>query len=73
MTKENFHDVFKICADLSRVVDGLQPCTGANGVQCYKLQYQIIMLFGLTEFKAQYAWQENVSISFPSSCSVAHY
>lgn len=65
ITEGNFHDVFKIRADLSRIIDDLQPCTGAKGVRYYKLRYQIIILFGLTEFKAQYSWQENVSSLFP--------
>ena len=30
----------------------------------YELNYDIVLSFGLTELKAQIAWQENVSLDF---------
>ncbi|KAF9449853.1 hypothetical protein P691DRAFT_790221 [Macrolepiota fuliginosa MF-IS2] len=55
----NFYDVFKIRADLSGVIKNLKPQTGAKGKQYFRLDFDIIVLFGVTEFKAQYAWKEN--------------
>ncbi|KXN81408.1 Heat shock 70 kDa protein 12B [Leucoagaricus sp. SymC.cos] len=57
---ENFREVFVIKADLSRIVNRLQQVTGENGKRYFKLIYDIIILFGATEFKAQYAWYEDV-------------
>jgi hypothetical protein len=45
-------------ADLSRVM--LQPTTIGKG-SFHKAEFDIILLFGTTEFKAQLAWTENVS------------
>jgi hypothetical protein len=52
----NFHDIFKIRADLSNIINGINRPTGQNKrIQYFKLDYEIIILFGTTEFKAQYA------------------
>lgn len=60
----NFHDIFKIRADLSSIIDGITRPTGQNkGIQYFRLDYEIIILFGTTEFKAQYAWKENVCLN----------
>jgi len=45
-----------IVADLSKVP--FSPGVGANGTSFYRMDYDIILLFGLTEFKAQVAWKE---------------
>ena len=46
-------------ADLSQVTV-TQPNTTGKG-SFYRIDYDIILLFGLTELKAQVAWKENVS------------
>jgi hypothetical protein len=62
--KDNFHDAFKIKADLSKAIDQLQPLKRKKKQTYYKLGYDIIITFGSTEFKAQFAWKENVSLGF---------
>jgi len=55
----NFYDVFEIRADVSSLVDKLKPSIGKNRSRFFEIEYDIIILFGLTEFKAQFAWMEN--------------
>lgn len=43
----------------------LGPFEGPDGRLFYKANFDIILLFGLTELKAQVCWKENVS--FPRS------
>ncbi|KAF9449855.1 hypothetical protein P691DRAFT_727192 [Macrolepiota fuliginosa MF-IS2] len=56
---DNFHNIFSICVDPSEVIKNLKPRTGAKGKQYFRLEFDIIISFGVTEFKAQYAWKEN--------------
>jgi hypothetical protein len=58
---ENFHDSFAVQADLTNLIEGLRPRIGKAGTVSFRMDYEIIILFGLTEFKAQLAWKENVS------------
>jgi hypothetical protein len=44
----------------------LQKVTGSSGNRYFKLIYDIVILFGATEFKAQYAWYENVCLAVSS-------
>lgn len=42
-----------------------------SGLSYFKVAYDIILLFGLTEMKAQVAWKQNVSMhTFPQQCSI---
>ena len=53
----------KLCtieADLSRVPLLPRPKARGEG-SFYRVDYDIILLFGITELKAQIAWNENVS------------
>ena len=53
----------KLCtieADLSRVPILPQPKFTGKG-SFYRVRYDIILLFGMTELKAQIAWTEKVS------------
>ena len=50
-----------IVADLSRAPILTVPKATGKGGYYYCVQYDIILLFGMTEFKAQLAWTENVS------------
>lgn len=44
------------------------------GIQHYKVDYDIILMFGMTELKAQLCWKENVSYStyIQISCHITH-
>ena len=37
----------------------LQPKRNERGMTYWRLEYEIVLLFGLTEFKAQIAYKEN--------------
>ena len=63
---DNYTKLCTIEADLSRVP--LLPLTKAKGRGVfYRLDYDIVLLFGMTELKAQVAWKEKVSVVLPSS------
>ena len=53
-------------ADVSEFKKSIPPrINRENFLSYYKLQYDVIILFGLTELKAQIAWKEDVgSTSF---------
>ena len=57
---ENYTKLCTIEADLSRVPLLPRPKATGNGI-FYSVNYDIILLFGMTELKAQVAWTENVS------------
>lgn len=40
---------------------GVTPRRGKDGQTYYILNYHVVLLFGMTEFKAQLCWKENVS------------
>ena len=57
---DNYTKLCTIDADLSGVpMLSLPKATGAGSF--YRVDYDIILLFGMTELKAQIAWNENVS------------
>ncbi|EDR07866.1 uncharacterized protein LACBIDRAFT_298123 [Laccaria bicolor S238N-H82] len=45
--------------DLSKLAHSLGPRQTKDGRVYYKVIYEIVLLFGLTELKAQLCWQEN--------------
>ena len=54
----------KLCtieADISRIPMLHRPKATGKGNFC-RVDYEIILLFGMTELKAQIAWKENVSV-----------
>jgi hypothetical protein len=53
-------------ADTSEIVKALKPRKGQGGTY-YRLEFEMVMSFGLTELKAQIAWLENVSMHASSS------
>jgi len=55
---ENYTILCIIEVDLSQVPIRPQPKATGNGT-FYKVDYDIILLFGMTEFIAQVAWYEN--------------
>ncbi|KZP18863.1 hypothetical protein FIBSPDRAFT_744893, partial [Athelia psychrophila] len=63
---ENFSVLCKIEADTSKLSQTLKPRNGPLG-QYYRLDYSVVLLFGLTELKAQICWIENVSVFVQST------
>jgi hypothetical protein len=59
---ENFAKICTIDIDLSNLP--LSPLSKPFGGRYYRLDYDIVLLFGLTELKALIAWKQNVG--FPS-------
>jgi hypothetical protein len=60
---EQFFNVCSITADLSALEAELQPQPSLNGFpRHYELYFEVVILFGLTELKAQVEWLENVRI-----------
>ncbi len=57
----NFYEIFQIPTHFSGLLDELKPRIGPKGVTYFRLDFEVIILFGLTEFKAQLAWKEKVS------------
>jgi len=58
-----FSTLCNVHADTSNVASTISPRRGYAGLQFYRQQFSIILMFGLTELQAQLSWTENVSIS----------
>ncbi|KAF8632110.1 hypothetical protein AX15_002041 [Amanita polypyramis BW_CC] len=57
---EHFVDLCVVTADVSKVKESIRPQTNPNtGAVYYELHFDVVLLFGLTELKAQIAWKEN--------------
>ena len=65
----NYTKLCTIEADLSGVPLLPQPKAVGQGTY-YSVDYDFVLLLGMTELKAQIAWRENVSVSFILSCVV---
>ena len=57
---DNYTKLCTIEADLSRVPMLPRSKVGGGGI-FYRVDYDLVLLFGLTELKAQIAWGEKVS------------
>ena len=57
---DNYTKLCTIEADLSRVPMVPRPKATGKG-SFYRVDYEIVLLFGMTELKAQIAWKEKVS------------
>lgn len=53
----------QILADTSIAAAALLPKKSPEGETYYRIDYNVILLFGLTELKAQISWLENVCTS----------
>jgi hypothetical protein len=51
-----------VLADISRVKQKLKCQIGRNHHIYYDLKYDIVLLFGLAELKAQISWMDDVSV-----------
>ena len=60
-TTEMFSTLCHITADTSQMAKALRRLRGPGGTRYYHLTCRIVLLFGLTELKAQIDWVENVS------------
>ena len=59
---EYFYDACEVTADLGSFKQHLKPRQGGRG-EYYRFELDVVLLFGLTELKAQIAWMENVGDS----------
>lgn len=70
-----FTSMCSIKVDLEDLTKTLKPrtATNKNGLEdiYYTINFDIALLFGLTEFKASVIWQENVRFRFQMSESWA--
>ena len=41
----------------------LEPILGLAGIEYYRMEFDVILQFGLTELKAFISWMENVSVN----------
>ncbi|KAJ3998694.1 hypothetical protein F5050DRAFT_1868460 [Lentinula boryana] len=48
-----------VTADVSKITRALSPLKNSAGSIYYRLEFDIVLLFGLTELQAQIAWKEN--------------
>ncbi|KAF8632108.1 hypothetical protein AX15_002039 [Amanita polypyramis BW_CC] len=59
-TPERFVDLCVVIADMSGVKKSIRPrANPKSGAVYYHLYFDVVLLFGLTELKAQIAWKEN--------------
>lgn len=54
-----FSNLCTVHADTSKVSKTLSPRRGFAGLQFYRQQFSIVLMFGLTELQAQISWMEN--------------
>jgi hypothetical protein len=71
---ENFAKVCTILADTTNIVR--EKRSNALAGSYYGISYEVVLLFGLTELKAEIAWKEDVSciavLKHNSSLTFAH-
>ena len=56
----SFSTLFEVCADLNVAANDLIQRRTATGQVFYRLRYHAIVYFGLTEIKAEIAWETKV-------------
>ena len=56
-----------VIADTSKLVRSLRPRQLFGGQEYYSIHFDVILLFGLTELKAQISWDEMVRFIIVSS------
>ncbi|KAF8333713.1 hypothetical protein F5887DRAFT_1259717 [Amanita rubescens] len=55
----HFVNLCKVTADMTKVKNSIKPQYSPHGSKYYALEFDIVLLLGLTELKAQIAWIEN--------------
>ena len=66
---DNYTKLCTIVANHSKIPMslGARLVNGTSGI-CYRIRFEVILLFGLTELKAQLAWKEDgVEIRYAAS------
>jgi hypothetical protein len=58
---EMFKTLCTVTADTPQMAKGLQQLRSPRGDRYWNQNYSIVLLFGLTELKAQISWMEDVS------------
>jgi len=58
MEPDKFPSLCTVEADISNVLKSIQPRHGPQGIY-YRQDFDIVLLFGMTELKAQLSWIEN--------------
>ena len=66
-TQARFTTMCNVTADTSKLVRSLRPQQSRGGEEYYCLNVDVILLFGLTELKAQISWDEMVRFIIISS------
>ena len=61
---DNYTPVCSVVADTSSIPEPETARQSPDGLQYYRKEFDIILLFGMTELKAQLAWIEDVSLWF---------
>ncbi|KAI5991133.1 hypothetical protein EDD15DRAFT_1115401 [Pisolithus albus] len=62
--KDSYTELCTILADTSKLTSSLQPRRRPDGLGVYyTIAFDVVMLFGLTELKAQISWKENVRLN----------
>ena len=61
---DNYTPVCSVVADTSSIPEPETARHTPDGLQYYRKEFDIILLFGMTELKAQLAWTEDVSFWF---------
>ncbi|TFK63670.1 hypothetical protein BDN72DRAFT_902224 [Pluteus cervinus] len=56
---DNFELMCTIEADTTKAMASSEPLMSKDGQAYFALDYDIVLMFGLTEFKAQLSWTEN--------------
>jgi hypothetical protein len=59
-----FATLFTVKADTSQMIKAIKPRRGQGGALFYEQKFSVVLLFGLTELKAQLSWVEDVSAFF---------
>ncbi|KIJ14488.1 hypothetical protein PAXINDRAFT_79056 [Paxillus involutus ATCC 200175] len=62
-----FTDMCTVIADTSKLIHSMSPLRSLNGGIYYRLDIDVILLFGLTELKAQISWKHGVSSRSPAA------
>ena len=60
----NFVDLCEITADVTKLKKSIQPQINPGAGKYCLLDFDVVLLLGLTELKAQIAWTRNVSERF---------
>jgi hypothetical protein len=58
-----FSTLCNVHADTSKVARTISPRRGYAGLQFFRQEFSIVLMFGLTELQAQLCWKEDVSAS----------